>query len=954
MKKRYLFFFFALCILGSFAAKAQKANLKIKIVDAENLSLPGASVRLSPGQFSAVSNQSGEAVIAAVSAGKYTMEISYIGFETVKKEIQIGQSSVIITEKMTPRLKSEKAVVVIGDRLKGQSKALNQQKNSDNITNYISADQIGRFPDNNIGDALKRVPGITMQNDQGEARNIIVRGMGPELNSVALNGERVPSAEGDNRRVQLDLIPADMIQTIEVNKTLTASLDADAIGGSVNLITRSAPNALRVSATIAGGYNVVREGFIGTAAFILGNRFAKGKLGFIINGSYNKNEFGSDNVETVWGKTQGGKLFIADHDIRVYDVTRERRSLAATLDYKISEFHTITVGGSYNWRDDLENRFRLRHRYRGNTSNPAATDLAFDGDGNIASYKNGEVIRQTKAGINNNRNENRRLEDQRTQSLALSGNHVFGKLKSSWNIQYAKASEKRPNERYLAMGRRSITVFQDISNAKFPLATDTTSLSRYTRLSEFSEENQDQYERDVNAKLDFSVPVNLFVEKKGTLKFGARLRTKKKVRDNNFFSFSPKTAFLSIESFPLVNKTNSSFYPGEKFAAGSFITPAYVGGINLDDANAFTKKDEPSEYIASNYSANENIIAGYVELKQPITEKIGAIIGLRTETTYVDYTGNIVEDDATLKGTSTLKNNYTDVLPNLNLKYAFTKTNILRAALTFGIARPKYYDLVPYINLNPNDKELSVGNSNLAPLRATNVDIMWEQYHRSIGILSAGVFYKNINKFFYTYINDNYLAADFVKDFPTALNPIAADEKWSFTQRRNGSGAQVFGLEAAIQRQFNFLPGFWKGFGIYLNYTHTYSKAKGLYDAAGELIRSNVKLPGAAPNVFNASMSYENKKVVVRVSGNYTSAYVDDDSDGGYNADSFFDRYYDKQFFLDANFSFAFTKSLRLFGEANNLTNQPLRYYQGVKERTAQVEYYGPKFNLGIKFDIAK
>ena len=109
----------------------------------------------------------------------------------------------------------------MGDQARGQVKALNQQKTNVNVSNVISADQIGRFPDSNIGDALKRVPGIAMQNDQGEARNIVVRGLASELNSVTLNGNRIPSAEGDNRKVQMDVIPSDMIQTIEVNKTLT-------------------------------------------------------------------------------------------------------------------------------------------------------------------------------------------------------------------------------------------------------------------------------------------------------------------------------------------------------------------------------------------------------------------------------------------------------------------------------------------------------------------------------------------------------------------------------------------------------------------------------------------------------------------------------------------------------------------------------------------------------------
>src|SRR5690606_41478096 len=120
------------------------------------------------------------------------------------------------------------------------------RRSSDLIANVISADQIGRFPDANVGDALKRVAGITMQNDQGEARNIIIRGMAPYLNSVTLNGDRIPSAEGDNRNVQMDLIPSDMISTIQVNKTLTPDMDADAIGGSVNLILRAVPNGERI------------------------------------------------------------------------------------------------------------------------------------------------------------------------------------------------------------------------------------------------------------------------------------------------------------------------------------------------------------------------------------------------------------------------------------------------------------------------------------------------------------------------------------------------------------------------------------------------------------------------------------------------------------------------------------------------------------------------------------
>ena len=938
-------------LLFSSAAFSQ-AVFKIKIKDEENLNLPGASVTITPGNYTGTTNQNGELSITNLPAGNYTLKVTYIGHLSIEKNIEIRKEDVVLTEVMKTGIVSEKEVLVIGDRLKGQAKALTQQKNNLNVTNIISADQIGRFPDGNIGDAIKRVPGITMQNDQGEARNIIIRGMGPELNSVNLNGERIPSAEGDNRRVQMDLIPSDMIQTVEVNKTLTPEMDADAIGGSVNLITRAPSNGLRVSATVAGGYNPIRETFIGSSNLVIGNRFANNKIGFVISGSYHNNKYGSDDVEAVWEKDANGKLYIDDHDVRVYDEWRVRRALAATVDFRINPKNTIYLSGNYNWRDDRENRFRLRHRTR------SGFTLLYDGNGDITGYTGGEVLRQTKGGLDNDRVKSRRLEDQRTRALALRGEHVFGTLKFDWSSQYAKASEKRPHERYIAMGRRNIQVTQDISDFEFPVLTDTRALTDYTRLDELTEQFQDQYEEDINSKINFELPVSAIKGQTGSVKFGARARLKTKKRNNTFFSYEPTGTnadnYDNISLLPLLNKTNADFYPGKRYIGGMFIDPAFLGGLNFKDPSLFDESDEPAEYLAQNFKASEKIYAGYAQWKQNFTDKFSMIAGFRVEHTRINYTGNIVEDEDNLIGTASLKNSYTDFLPSINVRFEPSKDFILRGAVTRGIARPKYYDLVPYFNVNPNDNELSVGNSKLEPIRSWNVDVMAEKYFKSIGLVSAGVFYKKLDQFYYTYRDDNYSRAKFAADFPTVTNPVGVGEDWQFTQSRNGSGVNVLGFEVAFQRQLDFLPGFWKGFGIYTNYTYTHSKTDGFYNLDGELIRNDVTLPGTAPHMFNASLSYENKKVVVRLSGNFTAAYVDDSEDGGYNEDSFYDRYYDKQFFLDANASFMITKNWRVFGEANNLTNQPLRYYQGSKERTAQAEFYGPRFNLGLKFDLNK
>jgi len=225
--------------------------------------------------------------------------------------------------------------------------------------------------------------------------------------------------------------------------------------------------------------------------------------------------------------------------------------------------------------------------------------------------------------------------------------------------------------------------------------------------------------------------------------------------------------------------------------------------------------------------------------------------------------------------------------------------------------------------------------------------LMAEHYFRSVGILSGGVFYKNLKDFIYTYRNNQYTAANFSADFPNQQNPIPAGENFQFVQQRNGDNVDVYGFEIAFQRQLDFLPGrFLKGFGVYVNYTNTNSRARGITNSDGEE-RTDVKLPGTAPHMFNGSLSWENNKFTSRVSLNYTSSYIDE-----LGGDAFEDRYYDKQLFLDANAAYKITPKFRVFLEANNLTNQPLRYYQGISSRTMQMEYYQARFNLGVKFDL--
>lgn len=529
MKKLSFTMLFAILAIASFA---QNGVIRGTITDEIGLGLPGANIIIESLTIGTSTDVNGNFTLKNVPVGEQEITITFLGYATNKSTITVQEGeTAVLNVSLTPGVMVGEEVLVLGDRLKGQAKALNQQKNKANITNIVAADQIGRFPDANVGDAMKRIPGITMQGDQGEARNIIVRGLAPQLNSVMINGERIPSAEGDNRNIQMDLIPSDMIQTIEVNKAVTPDMDADAIGGSVNLVTRAASNGMRISGTAASGMNLLTNKPIWTGSLVYGNRFANDKLGVVLSANYNNHDFGSDNIEAEWEETAEDAngddfdlVYVGEMDIRQYYVQRIRRSVSANLDYKLDDNNTIYLQTMYNWRDDRENRYRTTYRKIAPT---------FDGNGDINGWE-GEIRRQTKGGgtIYNDRVSDRRLEDQRVVNATVRGEHLFGNLGLNWSFTAAQASEERPFERYIRYEQGAgLPLNYDINNTEFPsftpVNTADVALSNF-EFDELTDENQYTEELDYNGRIDLSLPTTI-ADNSGEVKAGFRYRGKQKI-----------------------------------------------------------------------------------------------------------------------------------------------------------------------------------------------------------------------------------------------------------------------------------------------------------------------------------------------------------------------------------------------------------------------------------------
>ena len=325
--------------------------------------------------------------------------------------------------------------------------------------------------------------------------------------------------------MQLDLIPADMVQTIEVNKVVTADMDGDAIGGSINLITKNTPYRRIFNATAGSGYNAVSKKAQLNLGLTYGDRFLNDKLGLMISGSYQYAPGGSDNTEFEYDVDDDGNVVLKEAQVRQYYVTRERQSYSLALDYEFNPDHRISFKGIYNRRNDWENRYRAVYKDL-DESDPAEQSIEL----------------QTKGGLHDTKNA--RLERQQTMDFTLDGEHnLGGRLLMDWAASYSRASEDRPNERYFGLkmdnntGSNLLGTFHDVggrapySTLAFPALSDEG-----WELDELTNSDQSIYENEWKFRLNFELPLakGLFGN---TLRFGGKYTNKTKDRETEWYKY---------------------------------------------------------------------------------------------------------------------------------------------------------------------------------------------------------------------------------------------------------------------------------------------------------------------------------------------------------------------------------------------------------------------------------
>lgn len=897
----------------------------------------GAQVSVEDLNMTTATKNGGRFRFNALPEGSYTIKVSYIGADPVEMNVtvtdnQITSRNVSIGENVN----NMENVIVVGQAA-GALSAINQMRSADNLVSIVTSDSIGQFPDENVSEALQRISGVFIERDQGEGRFVGIRGIDPSLNVASINGLVVPSPESDRRNVALDVIPSELVESLEVTKTLTPDQDGDAIGGTINIKSLSAfdRDGMSYRFSAQGYYNDLESenGHKISGSYTNVFDFGNGELGVAMSASTNERKFGTDNIEADggWEVDDNGVRFHEELELRNYQIERQRDGFALNLDYRVNENDLYYFRTLYSNFSDQEFRNRIEFKLD-------EGDVSFDTNG--LSAINTEVQRELKD----------RYEEQEITSYVFGGENIIDRWTLEYSLGYSEASEVEPGRIDSQFEYTDLAMAGYNSTGPIPAlfySQDGDNPANF-ELDEIVLE--DNMAEDEQSSVRFDVTYDTeFVGNPGYIKFGGKYRARDKSSDVNVRIFEDFDDALGAK--PTLDQFVSGSTEYSLGAYGPYVDPSLQRAfVNSNLGNFILDEDGSLLDSSRDYQIQEDITALYL-MSQVDIKDWRITYGLRYEQTDFEANGfNVREvdvsgqDDVQVVATS-FSNDYSDILPSINIRYAPTDELILRAAYTESVARPSFGDLSPTpgaieIEEDGADIQLQVeaGNPALQPYEAQNIDIAIEYYPENLGILSAGIFYKNIDNFIFD--------ADVSSAIPASLyagNIAVTDAE--ILQPLNGSSADLYGLELGWTRQLSDLPSPFDGLLISVNATFTDSDAD-LGLAAGNDRSNSSKLPSQADSVANFVVGYEKYGLSLRLSSSYISDRITlIDLEDASN-----DLYEDAHHQIDLTAKYDVSENLQVFFNAINLNEEPNYRFYGSRNLNGQYDEIGQSFVLGITY----
>lgn len=831
-------------------------------------------------------------------------------------------------------------ILVIGQGA-NQASALSRKRASDVVSDVLTRDAIGQFPDQNVAESLRRLPGVNVLNDQGEGRFVSVRGLDPELVSSSVNGVRLPAPESDVRSVALDVISSDIIESIEVKKSLTPDMDADTIGASIEIETTSAFDRRRnhVGLEIEGSYNEYSEELTPKGSVDFAVRLTD-NFGVSGGASYYQRKFETDNIEADDWFDAGTGPFAGVVEYRDYDVERERISASLNFDFRLGDHTTLFARGLYSHFDDQEFRRRTTFDFG---------DFEDDGPSSVS----GSTVAFDDADqeFTVERDHKDRFETQKIRSIAVGGETDTGGWHAEYSAAWAKSSEYENGSLDPVQFERDfdddgLVIGFDYSDERVPVYSvldqpgDFFDPATYelndVELTDLSDAQDEEFSGKLDLARTFSAGIGEF-----TVQAGGKGRWREK-------SYDKEARFYEHDDFTLADVPGRQTYrlavmePVADFDSPRLFFFDNFGEFELQEV------DTAFDSAVEDYAIDEDVLAGYL-LGRYDSSTLRVIGGVRYEHTSNDIVGNqvlLVEEDGTLPGGGTadedtvivapvaIERDYSHWLPSLNVRFEPRPDLVLRAAGFRSLVRPKLSKLAPRFAIEQNDEdevEGEFGNPDLLPYEAWNFDASAELYMSSNGAITGAVFYKDVKNFI----------VDTVREDDTFLG-IAFDEA---VIPINGESARIFGFELGFAQQLSMLPAPFDGLIVQANYTWT--------DATGDVPNDGdptdlreITLPATAKHTINGVLGYEKGPFSFRLAGTYRDRYLDE-----LGSEAALDRYVDDHFQLDLSAKLRVTDNVQVFYEWINMNNAKYFAYNtfGARRNLLQYEEYNWTMKAGVK-----
>jgi TonB-dependent receptor len=904
------------------------------VKDTAGAVLQGAQVTLLPAAISVASDTQGNFVIPNLAPGTYTVTISYVGFNNSVSTVVVkpGQTTPL---NATMTIGSNNQQVLVNANLVGDAEAINEQRTSANILNVETDTQIQSLPNANIADATGRLPGVTLQRNEGEGQYVQIRGTEPRLSNTTIDGVVVPGPDPQVRQVDLDTIPAGIVGAIAINKTLSASQDGDAIGGSVDLKLKQATDQPILSIETIGGYTPIagtRKVFSLNSAFGMrfGNNSTLGKrFGVMLGYSYDSNGRGIDDIEPSPDLNSDGSTLFDENSVREYLYDRTRYGFAGALDYKLAEDSDLYAHGLFsNFRD-----YGQKYEYDFKNSGSSAFHTSV-------------------------RRPNLQVAD-----LALGGNQVFNHSFIHYQVAVghsrfggaagnpgADFSSTAANPDCAYSPSTTVSIYRPQFTCDNP--TDAATDPSQYALSDINLTTGQATQLNLQAGGAMGINYHLGTHA-STFEFGAQFRNEHKGQAAYSPTFDngdtpPMTQFLS-------NFTNPHFYGGSYYlppVTNWNLFTAYLtnnpGALPLD-VPATHQNSDPS-----NYNLQERVGAGYVMNTLEFAGRFHLQTGFRIEGTATSNTGYLVvtNADGSYGGTTPQygSGSYVNPLPSVQLRYTIDSNSDLRAVYGRGISRPDPYQLVPYVVFTtgggPSGQNLvQIGNTGLVAEHANDYDVLYERYLPSVGMIEGGYFYKQITQ-------PIFLQQAIV---PATGSPLSQLYAGDYAQQEiNGDHAYVQGIELAYQQHLSSLPGVLGAARIIANFAYTNSKNYNLPNRT-----DTPQLVGQAPFSWNIGPSYATKRALVTVGVSHNSAniYAYQYESTGPNAVPYGvtgpngDNYFYSHTQVDAQGSYYIAKGFSVLASGLNMNNEVFGFYNGSPKYMTQREYYKPTFSFGLRWN---